>query len=399
MNDIAIHTSRTPIQGGAATGLLPLAGIIALGSLAIGAALPSLSLYVHETLGFGTPVVGWVIGLQSVATVLTRHWSGTLSDHRGPRRAVLLGCPLAAASGVCYLASACVPAAAGTRLALLLFGGVVQGVGESLFVTGAMSWGIARLGPPFTGKVMAWAGIAIYGALGAGAPLGLAIQAAFGFAGIGVLTMAVAAAAIVVAFRLPGVPPGGGQRMPFHRVLDLIWRPGLVLTLATVPFAAMATFLALRFAARGWSGAGLALAGFGAGFVAVRLVGSHWPDRFGGSAVAAFCLAIEAAGQAMIWLAPRPGIAAGGAVLTGVGFSLVFPAMGVEATRRVRTEQSGQAVGNFSAFFDVAVGATGPLVGIVVGHAGTPAAFLIGAACPLAALCLLPILMRREAAR
>ena len=399
MNELAIHPSRTPIQAGAAAGLLPLVGIIALGFLAVGAALPSLSLYVHEILGFGTPVVGWVIGLQSVATVLTRHWSGTLSDHRGPRRAVLLGCPLAMASGVCYLASACAPADATTRLALLLSGSLVQGVGESLFVTGAMSWGIARLGPPRTGKVMAWAGIAIYGALGAGAPLGLAVQAAFGFAGIGVLTMAVAAAATIIAFRLPGVPPGGGQRMPFHRVFNLIWRPGLVLTLATVPFAAMATFLALRYAGRGWSGAGVALAGFGAGFVAVRLVGSHWPERFGGFAVATFCLALEAAGQAMIWLAPRPEIAAGGAVLTGIGFSLVFPAMGVEATRRVRPEQSGQAVGNFSAFFDVAVGATGPLVGTVVGATGTPVAFLIGAACPLAALVLLPVLMRMEAAQ
>ena len=38
-------------------------------------------------------------------------------------------------------------------------------------------------------------------------------------------------------------------------------------------------------------------------------------------------------------------------------------------------------------------------LGTVVGEAGTPAAFLIGAACPVAALVLLPVLMRREAAR
>ena len=40
-----------------------------------------------------------------------------------------------------------------------------------------------------------------------------------------------------------------------------------------------------------------------------------------------------------------------------------------------------------------------PLVGSVVGATGTPATFLIGAACPLAALVLLPVLVRGEAAR
>ncbi len=40
-----------------------------------------------------------------------------------------------------------------------------------------------------------------------------------------------------------------------------------------------------------------------------------------------------------------------------------------------------------------------PLIGSVVGATGTPVAFLIGAACPLAALVLLPVLVRGEAAR
>jgi MFS family permease len=371
------------------SGLAPLFCIIFLGFLAIGAPLPALSLYVHGTLGFSPTTVGWIIGIQSLATVLTRHRAGALCDRRGPRRAVLLGLPLAAASGLFYLASVSAPFSAEGKLALLLVGRVILGLGESLFITGTMSWGIARIGAPRTGKVMSWQGIAMYAAIGLGAPLGLALHAAYGFVGVALLTIAAPLIAAAVALILPAAPATGGDRTPFYRVLGLIWRPGLVLTLSTAPFAAMAAFLALDYAAHGWSGAGLALTGFGAGFIAVRLVGSHLPDRFGGAKVAAISLVVEAAGQALLWLAPLPILAAAGAALTGIGFSLVFPAMGVEATRRVPPEQRGRAVGNFIAFFDVAVGLTGPSVGLAVGRFGYASAFVIGAAATLAALAVL----------
>ena len=54
-------------------------------------------------------------------------------------------------------------------------------------------------------------------------------------------------------------------------------------------------------------------------------------------------LIVEAMGQVLLWLAPRPEIALAGACLTGAGFSLIFPAMGIEATRRVTAEQRGRA--------------------------------------------------------
>ena len=251
------------------------------------------------------------------------------------------------------------------------------------------------IGAARTGKVMSWQGIAMYAALGLGAPLGLAVQAAFGFVGVAGLTMAAPLLAAAIGLGLAAAPAsGGGSRAPFHHVVGLIWRPGLVLTLATVPFAALAAFLALDYAARGWAGAGLALGAFGGGFVLVRLVGSHLPDRLGGVVVAAGSLSIEAVGQALLWLAPWPELALAGAALTGIGFSLVFPAMGVVATRRVPAGQRGRAVGNFLAFFDVAVGLTGPVVGLVAGHFGYASAFLVGTAATLGALGMLQVVRR-----
>jgi predicted MFS family arabinose efflux permease len=110
--------------------------------------------------------------------------------------------------------------------------------------------------------------------------------------------------------------------------------------------------------------------------------------------VAAGSLAIECAGQVLVWLAPNALLAGAGALLTGIGFSLTFPAMGVEATRRVPPEQRGRAVGNFIAFFDVAIGLTGPVAGLLAAWFGTSVAFLAGAVATLLGLALLPSVAR-----
>lgn len=376
-----------------------MVAVVFFGFLAVGVPLPTISLHVHQTLGFDSAIVGWMIGLQSLATVLTRHRAGAVSDHQGPKHAVLIGLPLASASGLLYFTSVWAPVSALGQLGVLALGRLLLGLAESLFLTGTMSWSIARVGVAHTGKVMSWQGIAMYAAIGLGAPLGLAVQAMWGFSGVAVVTIFAPLVAMVIAVAVPAVPSVATQRAPFLSVVSMIWRPGLVLTLATVPFAAMAVFLTLDFASRGWTGAGLALAGFSAGYVLVRLFGSRLPDRLGGTRVAAVSLIIEAVGQVVLYLAPLPIYALAGAVLTGVGFSLVFPAMGVEATRRVPAAIRGRAVGNFIAFFDIAVGVTGPLVGVVTDVLGFTSAFLVGAGTTILGLVMLPALRRTNVQR
>jgi len=46
----------------------------------------------------------------------------------------------------------------------LLAARFLQGCGESLVVTGVLSWGVGLVGPDRAGKVMAWIGMAIYDA-------------------------------------------------------------------------------------------------------------------------------------------------------------------------------------------------------------------------------------------
>lgn len=60
--------------------------------------------------------------------------------------------------------------------------------------------------------------------------------------------------------------------------------------------------------------------------------------------VAFICVVIEAIGQALIWLAPGFGIALTGVILSGLGYSRVYPGLGTEALRKTPSQQRGVAM-------------------------------------------------------
>ena len=368
--------------------LWPVVALVFLGFLAIGIPLPALSLYLKETLGYSNAVVGWAIGLQSIATLLSRHRAGSFADARGPKVAVQRGLVISAAAAVLYLIGTFWSRGSAWTLSWILAGRVLLGIGESLFITGAMSWGIARVGPARTGRAMAWQGIAMYGAFGLGAPIGLWLYNHAGFTGaaVGAFAGPLAALAIIAPFAAPpGVP---GVHAPLGKLLRLIWSYGLGLALATAPFAAMMTYLPLHFKSQHWEGAGAAMLGFGIGYTFIRLILAHAPERFGPKPVAAVSLCVEVIGQAVLAWAPNAVWGILGATLTGIGFSLIFPSLGVSATRSVPHAQRGQAVGVFIAFFDLSLAASGPLLSIVLGESGYAACFVCGAIATVAALAL-----------
>jgi MFS family permease len=153
--------------------------------------------------------------------------------------------------------------------------------------------------------------------------------------------------------------------------------PGLGLAFSSVGFGAITAFIALLFVDRGWNPAWLAFSAFAGAFIVARVLFGHLPDRLGGARVALVCVLIEAVGQALIWFARGPSLALVGAVLTGFGYSLVYPGLGVEAVRRAPPESRGLAMGTYTAFLDLALGTASPLLGLVASGAGLGAVFLV----------------------
>lgn len=364
----------------------PAPGIIAAlfcGYLAVGLPLPVLPLFLHDGLGFGSLTVGLVIGLQFLATVLTRGHAGRVTDQHGGKRAALQGAAFCALGGLLYGIAALPGLAPATALATILLGRLAAGFGESLFVTGCVAWSIASVGPDRAGLSMSWTGIAMFAALAIGAPAGMALYQASGPQAAMAACVAAPLIAAAIALRTAPWRAPAGPRLPFHRVVGRIWREGLGLMLQGVGLAALTGFASLYFAARGWDHAGLVMTGFGIGFIAMRLLLGHLPDRIRGYRVAFWSLSVEAAGQAMLWAAPSAGVALAGAVVTGLGCALIFPALGVEALKRVPPASRGSAMGGFVAFLDIACGIAGPAAGLVAGQFGFAAVYLLGALCAL----------------
>jgi MFS family permease len=383
-------TTAAPSRG-ALLRIAPFALIIFCAYLTVGMPLATLPLYVHHTLGLGSFVVGVTIGVQSLVTLATRQFAGALSDRGGPKFAVVLGGIVTIAAGAIYLLSTVPLFAAQASLGILLAGRVLLGVGESLTMTGTLAWAVGVVGAQNTGKVMVWVGIAMYAAVAAGAPLGLYLMAhpgGSGFAAVAVSTIVAAIAVTVLAGLISPIRPVGGERLPFLKVAARIAPFGSGLALATLGFGAIAAFAALDFQHKGWSGSGLALTGFGTAYILTRVLFGGWPDRFGGARVATWSLLIEAVGQTLLWLAPAPAIAFAGAILTGIGFSLVFPAFGVEAMRQIPSASRGAALGAYAAFFDIGFALAGPITGLIAGAFGYPSVFAAGALCASIAIAM-----------
>lgn len=91
------------------------------------------------------------------------------------------------------------------------------------------------------------------------------------------------------------------------------------------------------------------------------------------------CFVVECLGLLIIWQAPSAWVAGIGAFLTGSGFSLVFPALGVEAVKQVEEQNQGTALGTYSAFLDLALGLTGPVAGWVAGYYALDTLYLLAA--------------------
>ena len=373
--------------------LLPIIAVVFIAFLVIGLALPVLPLHVHQGLGLGAFVVGFVAGAQFGASLLSRFWAGHFADSRGAKRATVTGLLVAAVAGLLYLLSLLFVSQPIISVTILLLGRAVLGGAESFIVTGAFTWGLALVGPQNMGTIMAWIGTAMYAAFAVGAPAGTSLYAAHGFAGIALATGLIPLATLVLVAPRRSVPSLPHARPAFTKVVQVVWLPGLGLALCSVGFGAITTFIVLLFAEHGWGQSWLAFTAVSITFMVGRLIFGHLPDKIRGAKIALVFVLIEAAGQGLIWLAHWPALALFGAAVTGFGYSLVYPGFGVEAVRHAPPANRGLAMGAYTAFLDLALGLANPVLGLVASGAGLASVYLVSTLVVLCAAAIAVLLL------
>ncbi len=358
--------------------------------LTIGIVLGVLPEFVQRRLGYGSIVVGLVIGLQFLSTLLTRAYSGKITDTRGAKRSNRYGMVLAVFAGVAYVLAVLFREHHLPALVLLLLARILHGVGESFLVTGALTWGIGLVGHSKSGKVMTWNGIAMYAGIAIGAPLSIALSSHYGLLPAFLPVILLPFAGGLATAKLPSVPVDKTHiRTPFYKVVGAISAQGLSLALSSFAFGCIASFIALFFTEKHWGDASLAFTVFGICYVLTRVFLASFPDKFGGFNVAFISLLIEIAGQLLIWSSASKAVAIIGCGLTGIGFSLVFPALVVLAIQKVSPQMRGTALGAYVAFVDLSLGLAGPVAGFVAGWFNYQAVYAFGGISCMLSLLLL----------
>ena len=367
--------------------------------LIIGVLLSALPGYVHLHLGFSPLWAGVAVSAQYVATLISRPKVGRMTDVLGPRTVVLLGQLACFLSGLLLLLAVTLEHNAIFCFAALLISRVALGCGESGVATGSTTWGLARVNSDRAAQVISWSGIASYGGMSVGAPLGIWLENNYGLIAIALAVIGISLLNFALALPLPGVPILRRDHLPFQEVLRKVFRDGLGLSLGTIGFGTIASFTTLYYASRHWDAPALAMTLFGICFIATRLIFNDTINRWGGLRVATVSFLVESAGLLLLWSATSPDVARAGAALSGCGFALVFPALGVEAVKAVTESDRGSALGVYTAFLDLALAITGPVAGFIIGNWGYPSIFLYGSATSACAAILIFSRTKSESSR
>lgn len=353
---------------------LEIAGFVKftfIGYVSIGLSLGVLPVFIHNQLGYNAMITGIVISLQYLSTFLFRGYAGNIIDKKGPKTAVLSGTVGFAISGLFLCIAFLFKEHHELCLILVALTRLITGFAEGLIGSSPINWAINTVGEQNTAKAISYNGIASYGGLTLGAPIGILLADNCGIAGIGIVVFILGIIGYLQATRKnDAVIKSTEKRKSFASVLKTIAPYGICLTLAALGFGTISTFITLYYAYLNWTNAVLCLSVFSVFFILGRLIFAGAIDNYGGLKTAIACIALEAVGLAVLWLANMPQVPLVGAGITGLGFSLVFPALGVEAVKLVPGSNKGAALGAYGLFLDISLGLTGPLIGGVASHFG-----------------------------
>lgn len=363
--------------------------------LCIGLPIAVMPSYVHDQLGFSAVIAGLTIGSQYLATLLSRPLAGRVCDTIGTKLAIVYGMSGIAISGVLTSVATLLESAPVVSLTVLIIARLFIGVSQGLIGVGSISWCIGKVGPDHTARAISWNGIASYGAIAIGAPLGYVMTRDVGFFSIGLALTAMAIVALVIIRNKPSIPVIKGERLPFWSVFGRIAPYGVSLTLASIGYGTMTTFITLFYVSRGWEGAAYCLSVFGICFILARLLFIGAINRLGGFTSAIVCMGVETLGLVLLWLSPNTGFALAGAGLTGLGLSLVYPALGVEAIKHVPISSRSAGLSAYAVFFDLALAIAGPVMGAIALGMGYASIFFFASLLSIGGLMLTVMLSRR----
>jgi len=341
------------------------------GYFTIGLSLAVLPIFIHETLGFNTIIAGAVIGSQYIMTFFMRAYAGTIVDKKGPKPAIIISMICFILTGILLWAAFSNSSSPLLALSLLAVSRLLTGCGEGMVGASPINWAILRVGEQHTSTAISYNGIFNYSSMAIGAPLGVLMLLHLGNWSIALLTTLVGLIGLITTINKKALYAISKEvRNSFFSVLKSVAPFGTGLALAGIGFGTISTFITLYYNYKGWENAAICITCFSTMFVLGRFVLTGSINKIGGVKIALYSMLIESVGLLLISFAPTPFVTIIGAAITGLGFSMVFPALGVEAVKSASSANKGAALGAYGLFIDISLGISGPLVGLVAKQFG-----------------------------
>jgi MFS family permease len=345
--------------------------------------------YARTQLGAPPATVGLIVGSSSIAAIVLRPYLGRFADRHGVRRAAIVGSSALLWGALTLLVARSIPI--GTT------GRALMGVSTALANTALTTWVIEVAPPAGAGRALGLFGLSIWVGLAAGPQVGQALLSAGGYdlLWIGCGAFGVAAACLLLVTDAP--TRRAASRMAHRRWLGLlkaVCGPGVAAAIAFGGESVVLAFLAVHLESHGVPASGLTGAASVYSIFALSVVGGRLAlvglvDRVGPARAAFGAHLVVGAGLGVLALSHTFAAAAVGALLLGAGFSPLYPALVLLATRDLGSDEQATGVAVFGAFTDAGVAGGAALGGLIIAYSGTVAALAVMALAQLPAAAII----------
>ncbi|MEW6399788.1 MAG: MFS transporter [Bacillota bacterium] len=315
--------------------------------------MPTMPVYIGF-LGGQETIMGVVTGVFTLSAVGVRPLVGWALDTMGRKAVFLFGLAVFVVSALSY--------AWAPSIAVLLGIRVLHGLGWGCSTTAAGTIAADVIPRERLGEGMGFFGLAGTLAMAVAPALGLFIIHQWGFTLLFVTSGSLASAALLLAAPIRYVSTEPRSLAASARTARPAFfepqavRPGLVMLLGNTTYGAIVTFLALYAMERGIANIGPFFTVYAATLALSRPLGGVLTDRRGYDAAVVPGLVAIAATMALLSRASSLPTFLAAAVLAGIGFGAVGPAMQALAVRGLPPYRRGAANSTYYIGFDLGIG-------------------------------------------
>jgi len=312
--------------------------------------LPTIPLFV-EDLGGNDQLIGFVVGIFTFSALLLRPYAGKSLETKGRGFVYLIGLAIFVLSVGSFGFS--------TSIVLLFAMRVVQGAGWGFSTTASGTIASDLIPASRRGEGMGYYGLSGNLALAIGPSLGLILTGIISFKQFFLICAGLGLVALLLSSRITYkkvVPKQKETKVKLDLYEKNALKPSMLMFFITVTFGGIAAFLPLYTAEKDISGIQLYFLLYALALMVTRTFAGQLYDRKGHQAVfIPGTLLILIAMIFLSWL-PNSMVLFVAAVLYGLGFGMVQPALQAWAIEKVPMHRRGMANATFYSFFDLGVG-------------------------------------------